>query len=215
MLQFSKYQGLGNDFLIVEGRQGQLPDAISNPDPTWVRRICDRRFGVGGDGLILALPPQAEGELRMRILNADGSEAEMCGNGIRCLARYLADTDGDAPGRRWDIETLAGMIRPELMADGQLRVDMGPPFLTSEGIPTTLMPEEGLPQGVLLLEGEQLKVAAVGMGNPHVVVPSEVRKGGPMSTRNWPSAISSGRIIPARVSMSQRRPGASPSVSAR
>ena len=171
MLQFSKYQGLGNDFLIVEGRQGQLPDAISNPDPAWVRRICDRRFGVGGDGLILALPPQAEGELRMRILNADGSEAEMCGNGIRCLARYLADTDGDAPGRRWDIETLAGMIRPELMADGQLRVDMGPPFLTSEGIPTTLMPEDGLPQGVLLLEGEHLKVAAVGMGNPHVVVP--------------------------------------------
>ena len=139
MLQFSKYQGLGNDFLIVEGRQGQLPDAISDPDPAWVRRICDRRFGVGGDGLILALPPQAEGELRMRILNADGSEAEMCGNGIRCLARYLADTDGDTTGRRWDIETLAGMILPELMADGQLRVDMGPPFLTSEGIPTTLM----------------------------------------------------------------------------
>ena len=95
---------------------------------------------MGGDGLILALPAQAEGELRMRIINADGSEAEMCGNGIRCLARYLADTDGDGPGRRWDIETLAGMIRPELMADGQLRVDMGPPFLTSEGIPTTLMP---------------------------------------------------------------------------
>ena len=151
MLQFSKYQGLGNDFLIVEGRLGQLPDAISNPDPTWVRRICDRRFGVGGDGLILVLPPRAEGELRMRILNADGSEAEMCGNGIRCLARYLADTDGDAPGRRWDIETLAGMIRPELMADGQLRVDMGPPFLIPESIPTTLMPEDGIRRGCCCL----------------------------------------------------------------
>ena len=93
MLSFSKYQGLGNDFLILEGRQGQLPDAISDPDPAWVRHICDRRFGVGADGLILALPPQAEGELRMRIINADGSEAEMCGNGIRCLARYLAEID--------------------------------------------------------------------------------------------------------------------------
>ena len=95
MLQFSKYQGLGNDFLIVEGRQGQLPDAISDPDPAWVRRICDRRFGVGGDGLILALPPQAEGELRMRILNADGSEAEMCGNGIRCCLLYTSPSPRD------------------------------------------------------------------------------------------------------------------------
>ena len=199
MLQFSKYQGLGNDFLIVEGRQGQLPDAISNPDPAWVRRICDRRFGVGGDGLILALPAQAEGELRMRILNADGSEAEMCGNGIRCLARYLADTDGDAPGRRWDIETLAGMIRPELMADGQLRVDMGPPFLTSEGIPTTLMPEDGLPQGVLLLEGEQLKVAAVGMGNPHVVVPVDDLASIPFDA--WGAALEVHPAFPAKTNV--------------
>ena len=94
MLAFSKYQGLGNDFILMEGRGGQLPAAIHSPDPAWVRHICDRRFGIGADGLILALPPQASGELRMRIFNADGSEAEMCGNGIRCLARFLADSDG-------------------------------------------------------------------------------------------------------------------------
>ena len=199
MLQFSKYQGLGNDFLIVEGRQGQLPDAISDPDPAWVRHICDRRFGVGADGLILALPPQAEGELRMRIINADGSEAEMCGNGIRCLARYLADTDGDAPGRSWDIETLAGMIRPELMADRQLRVDMGPPFLTPEGIPTTLMPEDGLPQGVLMLEDDQLKVAAVGMGNPHVVVPVEDLASIPFDA--WGAALEVHPAFPAKTNV--------------
>ena len=137
MISISKYQGLGNDFPIVEGRQ--LLDAISNPDPAWVNRICDRRFGVGGDGLILAF--QAEGNCACGS-STPMQQAEMCGNGIRCLARYLADTDGDGPGRRWDIETMAGMIRPELIADGQLRVDMGPPFLT-EGIPTTLMPEDG------------------------------------------------------------------------
>ncbi len=199
MLQFSKYQGLGNDFLILEGRQGQLPDAISDPDPAWVRHICDRRFGVGADGLILALPPQAEGELRMRIINADGSEAEMCGNGIRCLARYLADTDGDAPGRSWDIETLAGMIRPELMADRQLRVDMGPPFLTPEGIPTTLMPEDGLPQGVLMLEDDQLKVAAVGMGNPHVVVPVEDLASIPFEA--WGAALEVHPTFPAKTNV--------------
>ena len=88
MLHFSKYQGLGNDFLILEGRRGQLPAEIVDPSEEWVRRVCDRRFGVGGDGVILALPPEGAVDLRMRIFNADGTEAEMCGNGIRCLARF-------------------------------------------------------------------------------------------------------------------------------
>ena len=114
MLQFSKYQGLGNDFVLIEGRDGRLDPSITSPDPQWVRSICDRRFGIGGDGIILALPAEGSGELRMRIFNADGSEAEMCGNGIRCLARFLADSDGDAPGRSWSIETPAGLIIPVL-----------------------------------------------------------------------------------------------------
>jgi len=129
MLTFSKYQGLGNDFILMEGRSGQLSAEIHSPDPSWVQRLCDRRFGIGADGLILALPPEGDAELRMRIFNADGSEAEMCGNGIRCLARFLADSDGDGPGRRWSIETPAGLIVPELQRDGQIRVDMGAPFL--------------------------------------------------------------------------------------
>ena len=172
MLQFSKYQGLGNDFILVEGRDGRLPEDIVSPDSDWVRRVCDRRFGLGGDGLILALPPQDQGELRMRIFNADGSEAEMCGNGIRCLARFLADSDGDVPGRSWRIETPAGLIIPELQQDGQIRVDMGAPFLKPETVPTLLSPDDnGLPRGEVTLEGLTLNLAAVGMGNPHVVVP--------------------------------------------
>jgi diaminopimelate epimerase len=108
----------------------------------------------------------------MRIFNADGSEPEMCGNGIRCLARFLADRDGDAPGRRWLIETLAGTIVPELQADGSVRVDMGPPLLSPETVPTTLaVGPAGLPQGVLMVAGQTLAVAAAGMGNPHVVIP--------------------------------------------
>ena len=172
MLQFSKYQGLGNDFILVEGRDGRLSESIVSPDSDWVRKICDRRFGLGGDGLILALPPQGQGELRMRIFNADGSEAEMCGNGIRCLARFLADSDGDSPGRSWSIETPAGMIIPELQQDGQIRVDMGAPFLKPEMVPTLLSPDaKGLPRGEVSREGLKLSLAAVGMGNPHVVVP--------------------------------------------
>jgi diaminopimelate epimerase len=108
----------------------------------------------------------------MRIFNADGSEPEMCGNGIRCLARFLADRDGDAPGRRWLIETLAGTIVPELQADGSVRVDMGQPCLRPETVPTTLaVGPAGLPQGVLMVADQTLAVAAAGMGNPHVVIP--------------------------------------------
>ena len=168
---FSKYQGLGNDFLLIDARILGAPGK-PDPDPAAIRQICDRRFGVGADGLILALPPRQGGEVRMRIFNADGTEPEMCGNGIRCLARFLADRDGDGPGRSWLIETLAGTIVPELQGDGSVRVDMGPPCLRPENVPTTLaVGPAGLPQGVLMLAGQTLAVAAAGMGNPHVVIP--------------------------------------------
>ena len=172
VLQFSKYQGLGNDFLMLDGRQAPSSDYCFELTPERIQRLCDRRFGVGGDGVILALPPREGGELRMRIFNADGSEPEMCGNGIRCLARFLADSDGDLPGRRWQIETLAGRIVPELRPDGTIRVDMGAPFLRPEEVPTTLpVGEAGLPQGQIEAAGETFTVGAAGMGNPHVVIP--------------------------------------------
>jgi len=174
VLQFSKYQGLGNDFLLLDGRDLEDGDRAFGLDAEAVRRLCDRRFGVGGDGVILALPPRQGGELRMRIFNADGSEPEMCGNGIRCLARFLADSDGDEPGRIWQVETLAGRIVPELRADGTIRVDMGPPLLEPAAVPTTLpLGPAGLPQGELEVEGHTFTVAAAGMGNPHVVIPVE------------------------------------------
>ncbi|PWL22846.1 MAG: diaminopimelate epimerase [Synechococcus sp. XM-24] len=172
MFQFSKYQGLGNDFLMLDGRQSGDTDFLFGLTPELVVQLCDRRFGVGGDGVILALPPNGGGELRMRIFNADGTEPEMCGNGIRCLARFLADCDGDGPGRTWQVDTLAGRIVPELLPDGTIRVDMGAPFLMPSEIPTTLeVGEAGLPSGELEIDGERFAVAAAGMGNPHVVVP--------------------------------------------
>ena len=173
MLQFSKYQGLGNDFLMVDARTAGTDDWLGLT-PERIQRLCDRRFGIGADGVILALPPRADGELRMRIFNADGSEPEMCGNGIRCLARFLADSDGDDVGRRWQVETLAGRIVPELSGDGGILVDMGPPFLAPAAIPTTLdVGPAALPQGELEVEGRVFQVAAAGMGNPHVVIPVE------------------------------------------
>ena len=172
VLQFSKYQGLGNDFLMLDGRGASSTDASYGLTSERIQRLCDRRFGVGADGVILALPPRQGGELRMRIFNADGTEPEMCGNGMRCLARFLADSDGDLPGRQWQNETLAGRIVPELLQDGSIRVDMGAPFLDPESIPTTLAcGENGLAQGNLEVAGSSFAVGAAGMGNPHVVIP--------------------------------------------
>lgn len=157
---------------MLDGRGTGSSDALLGLTSERIQRLCDRRFGVGGDGVILALPPREGGELRMRIFNADGSEPEMCGNGIRCLARFLADSDGDAPGRQWQIETLAGRIVPELCADGTIRVDMGTPFLEPAAIPTTLsLGSDGIAQGDLEAGGQTFAVGAAGMGNPHVVIP--------------------------------------------
>mgnify|MGYP003338717292 FL=1 len=164
MLQFSKYQGLGNDFLMLDGRDAVSSDFCFDLTPERIQRLCDRRFGVGGDGVILALPPREGGELRMRIFNADGTEPEMCGNGIRCLARFLADSDGDLPGRQWSIETLAGLIVPQLEEGGTIRVDMGVPLLDPEAVPTTLaVGPAGLPQGELEVAGTRLEI-----GRAHV-----------------------------------------------
>ncbi len=136
----------------------------------------------------------------MRILNADGSEAEMCGNGIRCLARFLADSDGDGPGRSWQVETLAGRIVPTLEAGGGIRVDMGPPFLEPHTVPTTLpIGPAGLPQGELEVEGERWQVAAAGMGNPHVVIP--VADGAAVDLERFGAALEVHPAFPARTNV--------------
>lgn len=200
MLHFSKYQGLGNDFLMVDARRALADEAPSALTPERIQRLCDRRFGIGGDGVIVALPPDAQGDVRMRIFNADGSEPEMCGNGIRCLARFLADSDGDQPGRRWQVETLAGMIVPELLDNGLIRVDMGKPFLEPASVPTTLpLGPAGLPQGNLMVEGTELAVAAAGMGNPHVVIP--VADVGAIDLERLGAALEVNPAFPARTNV--------------
>src|SRR6187455_1482170 len=92
-MRFGKYHGLGNDFLVVDLRDARPEDAAAAQDPAVVRALCDRQFGVGGDG-VLAVLPAPGADARMRVLNSDGSEAEMCGNGIRCVAKFLYDRGG-------------------------------------------------------------------------------------------------------------------------
>jgi len=165
-LQFDKYQGLGNDFILIDNRDQTEPLLT----PAQAATLCDRHFGIGADGVIFVLPGQGDTDYTMRIFNSDGSEPEMCGNGIRCFAKYIAQLDGVSAPHTYKIQTLAGMISPDLLPDGQVRVDMGEPRLVAAEIPTTLAaadkPAIAIP---LEINGETYTVTTVSMGNPHCI----------------------------------------------
>ncbi len=165
--QFSKYQGLGNDFILIDDRTSSEP-SIS---PELAVQMCDRNFGIGADGVIFALAGDKDNDYTMRIYNSDGSEPQMCGNGIRCLAQFIARLEGDiTPGKSYNIHTLAGTIKPRIEADGQVTVDMGTPFLEARQIPTNLgTPDDKVVAFPLEVSGQSWLVTCVSMGNPHCI----------------------------------------------
>ncbi len=166
-LNFTKMHGTGNDYVYVDTFRDPTP---ADPSALAVA-VSDRHKGIGSDGLIL-IGPSTLAHARMRMFNADGSESEMCGNGVRCVAKYVHD-HGHAPGTRLTIETGRGVLTLDLeITDGQarrVRVDMGPPILEASRIPTTLSgdPPVNVP---MVVEGYELAVTAVSMGNPHAVL---------------------------------------------
>src|ERR1700730_11776026 len=175
-MRFTKMQGAGNDYIYVDCFHGKPP-----LDPAGLsRRICNRHIGVGGDGLILICPSE-RADARMRMFNADGSEAEMCGNGVRCVAKYVHD-HGIAAKPRLTIETGRGVLTLDLeVRNGKVErvaVDMGQPILDADKIPTTLPGprvvnssdpslSESLPWAGAC--GLDARLTCVSMGNPHVV----------------------------------------------
>ena len=170
-IPFSKYHGLGNDFVLVDNRDSREPKM----SPEDAVAVCDRNFGIGADGVIFVLPATGETDYTMRIYNSDGSEPEMCGNGIRCMAKFVADLeaeDGKQPEfpHTYQIHTLAGTIRPELQAGGSVTVDMGEPGLLAKEIPTTLVADdEKVIDQTLTVGGKNYQVSCVSMGNPHCI----------------------------------------------
>ncbi|MFQ3587842.1 MAG: diaminopimelate epimerase [Fimbriimonadaceae bacterium] len=194
MIAFTKMHGIGNDFVVVDAiRTGRLPDRL----PELARRMCDRRFGVGADGLIFALPGRSA-PFAMRMLNPDGSESEMCGNGIRCLARFLADHGHAKPGPI-PVETGAGTLVLELLPDGRVRVDMGPARLTRgeigmEGPPEETFVEQPVPGFEPAIAG-----TAVSMGNPHLVV--FVPDAGAVPLEVWGPELERHPLFPNRVNV--------------
>ena len=165
-MRFTKMHGLGNDYIFIDG----LNERVANP-ARLARRMSDRHFGVGGDGLILILPSK-RADLRMRMFNADGSEAEMCGNGIRCLAKYAYE-HGLARERVITVESKAGVhVLENTVINGKwrkVRVDMGSPGLDRRQIP--MRGRAGRVVGEpLAVDGVTYEITALSMGNPHCVI---------------------------------------------
>lgn len=168
-IAFTKYHGLGNDFILIDNRHQS--DPLLTPEQAI--RWCDRHFGIGGDGVIFALPGQSDTDYTMRIFNSDGSEPEMCGNGIRCMARFVADleiSDSGAARESYRIHTLAGLIVPKMQDNGLITVDMGLPRLAAAEIPTTLAASDAqVIDHPLEVAGQTWLVTTVSMGNPHCI----------------------------------------------
>lgn len=167
-MRFVKMHGLGNDFVIVNAlEKHNLPEG-QNQLAKLAQRICHRNFGVGADGLILLWPSQRS-DVRMQIINSDGSEAEMCGNGIRCIAKYLYEHN-IVSREEVRVETLAGSMVPRLVIKNGMVdavcVDMGEPRLEREEIPM-LGPSGQVVDEPLEIDGATYRVTAVSMGNPH------------------------------------------------
>lgn len=164
-MRFWKYQGIGNDFILLDGTAGDL-----EIDTEWCRRACDRHYGIGADGVLYVMPGEGT-DITMRIINADGSEAEMCGNGIRCVAKYAADHEV-VPGDSMTIHTLAGDLGAEVFRgdDGlvrTVRINMGAPILDGRTVPVDY--DGRFIDQPFDADGIPIRANAVSMGNPHFI----------------------------------------------
>ncbi|MCW4024363.1 MAG: diaminopimelate epimerase [Candidatus Bathyarchaeota archaeon] len=165
-MKFWKMHGLGNDYVVIDNCNQTIPEAKL---AGLAKKLCDRRFSVGADGLLLVFPSQTA-DVKMRIFNADGSEAEMCGNGIRCFARYCFE-NGIVDKSEFSVETLAGIKQVWLTLDAGevqlVRVDMGMPNWNRKSLP--MLGEGTCVNEDLQVDNTNYKVTCLSMGNPHCV----------------------------------------------
>ncbi len=163
-LAFTKMHGAGNDFVVLDGIRDALP-----PVAPIAARLCDRHRGIGADQVLVVRRSEAA-DFRMEIFNADGSQVEMCANGIRAFYKYLRDR-GHTDAEEIGVETLGGVVRPRWAGPDRVRVDMGRPVLAPAKIPTTLGQGDGpVLDAPIRVGGESLRVSSVSMGNPHAIL---------------------------------------------
>jgi len=160
-LKFTKMHGLGNDFVVIDAMNQQI-----SLSPEQLRRLADRHLGIGCDQILLIEKAEGDADFRYRIFNADGGEVEQCGNGARCFVRYVHD-HGMTGKKEVRIETLSGVVIPKLEADGEVTVNMGMPKFDPVEIP--FIAEQRVLTYPLPLDGRQVEISVVSMGNPHAV----------------------------------------------
>lgn len=160
-LKFTKMQGLGNDFVVLDGIHQSI-----HLDRQQLRFLADRHFGIGCDQILLVEQAEGDADFRYRIFNADGSEVEQCGNGARCFVRYVHD-HGLTQKSEIRIETLSGLISPKLEISGDVTVNMGQPVFEPAQIP--FIAEHIAPAYQLEIAGQPVTISALSMGNPHAV----------------------------------------------
>ncbi len=168
-MKFTKMHGAGNDYVYVDCFAEKLPKDLAK----LAREITHRHYGVGGDGLILIRPSQVA-DARMQMLNVDGTESEMCGNGVRCVGKYVYDHD-IVRKKSLKIETGAGVLELQLDVDSddlvrEVTVDMGPPELEASKVPTTLAASGQVIDHEVQFDGRSFRATCVSMGNPHCVI---------------------------------------------
>ena len=194
-LSFTKMHGNGNDFIVIDCRDKKVSslNGLNSLSVSSIR-LCDRRFGIGADQVLL-LYGSDRADFMMRIFNADGSEVEMCGNGIRCFAKYIWDRDLSSKNVL-AVETLAGIIRPEKAGD-MVKVDMGRPELEGRKIPVNL---DGLIKDYpLRIEDRDFALTCVSMGNPHaVIVVDDVSK---FDVRRYGPPLENHQLFPKRINV--------------
>ena len=169
-ISFEKYQGNGNDFVVIDSRGKNLYKDYKTNKIFDIKKICNRQFGIGADGVIFIEEPNEDNYAKMIIFNSDGSEAQMCGNGIRCLVEYLHVNDSmKNKNVEYKIETKAGLKIAKCIND-EITVKMGVPILDSQNIPTTIDTKTNLIPSYLFKESNfEQQGYAVGMGNPHLI----------------------------------------------
>ena len=167
---FHKYQGNGNDFVVIDSRNNDSYNTLISNKSLNLKKFCDRNFGIGADGIIFIVNPNFDNDSRMIIFNSDGSEAEMCGNGIRCMIEYLNNQENSQINKsEYKIETKAG-LKVAKYNSGNITVRMGKPIFENKLIPTTINKNiNGLLTDKFSYENFNNQGYAVGMGNPHLI----------------------------------------------
>ena len=160
-IKITKMQGLGNDFVFMDYEEFEKTNL---PLDKLAIKLCDRHFGIGADGLIIPVPyNESDADIKWHYVNSDGSLAQMCGNGMRCFARYVYDK-GLVNKKSFKVKTLAGIICPEILDDGNIRVNMGNPILEDEKIPFKSAERK------LTVKDKTFEINPVSMGNPHCII---------------------------------------------